>query len=94
MAAHGRLKSGRLAGLGLTAAIITVSWPVLVDSFLNSLVGLTDTAIAAAISPGATDAIGNAAYTLWFVGLLIRLPIRLLSIIIYQAEAAEISHLA
>jgi putative MATE family efflux protein len=65
----GRLKSGRLAGLSLGAAIITLSWPVLVDSLLNSLVGLTDTAIAAAISPGVTDAIGNAAYTLWFVGL-------------------------
>lgn len=65
----GRLKTGRLAGLSLTSAIITVAWPVLVDSFLNSLVGLTDTAIAAAISAAATDAIGNASYTIWFVGL-------------------------
>jgi putative MATE family efflux protein len=65
----GRLKSGRLAGLTMTGAIVALSWPVLVDSFLNSLVGLTDTTIAAAISPAATDAIGNAAYTMWFVGL-------------------------
>ncbi len=65
----GRFKTGRLAGLSLTSAIFVVSWPVLVDSLLNSLVGLTDTAIAAAISPAATDAIGNASYTLWFVGL-------------------------
>lgn len=65
----GRLKTGRLAGLGLGAAIFTVAWPVMVDSLLNSLVGLTDTAIAAAISPAVTDAIGAAAYTIWFVGL-------------------------
>jgi putative MATE family efflux protein len=65
----GRLKSGKLAGLSLYAAIWTVGWPVLVDSVLNSLVGLTDTMVAAAISPAATDAIGNAAYILWFCGL-------------------------
>src|SRR5262245_52591374 len=53
----------------MTGAIITLAWPVLVDSFLNSLVGLTDTSIAAAISTAATDAIGNASYTIWFVGL-------------------------
>jgi putative MATE family efflux protein len=65
----GRLRTGRLAGLSLTSAIITVGWPVLVDSFLNSLVGLVDTAIAAALSTAAADAIGNASYTIWFVGL-------------------------
>jgi hypothetical protein len=69
LTADGRLKSGRLAGLSLTSAIITVAWPVLVDSLLSSLVGLTDTAVAAAISAAVTDAIGNASYTLWFVGL-------------------------
>lgn len=67
----GRLKSGRLAGLSMGAAIFAMSWPVLVDSFLNSLVGLTDTMVAAAISPEATDAIGNASYTLWFIGLFL-----------------------
>jgi putative MATE family efflux protein len=65
----GRLKTGRLAGLTMRAAIIALSWPVLVDSLLNSLVGLVDTTIAAAISTAATDAIGNASYTIWFVGL-------------------------
>ena len=69
LTSDGRLKSGKLAGLSLTAAIWTVGWPVLVDSVLNSLVGLTDTMVAAAISPAATDAIGNAAYILWFCGL-------------------------
>lgn len=67
----GRLKSGRLAGLTMGAAIWTMAWPVLIDSFLNSLVGLTDTMVAAAISPEATDAIGNASYTLWFVGMFL-----------------------
>lgn len=69
LTADGRLKSGKLAGLSMYAAIWTVGWPVLVDSVLNSLVGLTDTMVAAAISPAATDAIGNAAYILWFCGL-------------------------
>ena len=69
LTADGRLKSGRLAGLSLTMAIWTVGWPVLVDSVLNSLVGLTDTMVAAAISAAATDAIGNAMYVLWFCGL-------------------------
>lgn len=69
LTADGRLKSGRLAGLSLYAAIWTVGWPVLVDSVLNSLVGLTDTMVAAAISEAATDAIGNAMYILWFTGL-------------------------
>ena len=69
LTADGRLKSGRLAGLSLYSAIWVVGWPVLVDSVLNSLVGLTDTMVAAAISPAATDAIGNAAYILWFCGL-------------------------
>jgi putative MATE family efflux protein len=50
-------------------AILALSWPVLVDSVLNSLVGLTDTILAAGISVPATDAIGSAAYVIWFVGL-------------------------
>lgn len=70
LTADGRLKSGRLAGLSLRAAIFTLSWPVLVDLILNSLVGLTDTVLAAGISEPATDAIGNAMYNLWFIGLV------------------------
>lgn len=67
----GRLRSGRLAGLSMTGAIWVLSWPVLVDSLLNSLVGLTDTVLAAAISTAATDAIGGASYIIWFVHLVI-----------------------
>lgn len=67
----GKLRSGRLAGLSMTAAIWVLSWPVLIDSLLNSLVGLTDTVLAAAISAAATDAIGGASYIIWFVHLVI-----------------------
>jgi Na+-driven multidrug efflux pump len=66
----GRIKSGRLAGLSLGQAVWVLSWPILVQSFLGSLVGLTDTVLAAGISEAATDAIGGAAYVLWFVGLI------------------------
>jgi len=68
--ADGRIRSGRLAGLSLGRAVWVLSWPILVQSFLGSLVGLTDTVLAAGISEGATDAIGGAAYLLWFVGLV------------------------
>lgn len=70
LTSDGRLKSGRLAGLTMQAAIWTVAWPVLVDSVLNSLVGLTDTVVAANLPNGgaATDAIGNASYIMWFCG--------------------------
>jgi putative MATE family efflux protein len=66
----GRLKSGKLAGLTMPAAIVALSWPVLVDSFLNSLVGLTDTVLSAGISEAATDAIGSASYIIWFIALV------------------------
>lgn len=66
----GRLKSGRLAGLSMRRAILLLSWPILAESFLNSLVGLTDTVLSAQISQSATDAIGGASYVMWFVGLI------------------------
>ncbi len=70
--ADGRLVSGRLKGLTIWAAIWTLSWPILVESLLNSLVGLTDTVLSASIDDGgaSTDAIGGAAYIMWFVGLI------------------------
>lgn len=56
------------------AAIWLLSWPILTESILNSLVGLTDTALAAQMPGGvaeaATDAIGAAAYFQWFIGLI------------------------
>ncbi|MEL7473374.1 MAG: MATE family efflux transporter, partial [Planctomycetota bacterium] len=70
MTPDGRLTTGRLAGLSMGKAIWVLSWPVLIESYLNSFVGLVDTTLAARISPEATDAIGAAAYFLWFIGLI------------------------
>jgi len=69
---HGRLSTGRLAGLSLPAAVWILSWPILAESLLNSLVGLTDTVLAAGIEDGgaAADAVGGASYVLWFMGLI------------------------
>lgn len=69
----GRLKAGPLAGLGLGTAIWVLSWPILVESVLNSLVGLTDTILAAGLDDGGAgaDAIGGASYLLWFIGLVV-----------------------
>lgn len=69
----GRFKSGRLAGLTLGPALWVLSWPVITESFLNSLVGLVDTALAAGLEDGeaAADAIGGASYIMWFIGLVI-----------------------
>jgi len=66
----GSLRSGKLAGLTMTAAIWTLSWPIMAESSLQSLVGLTDTFLSAQLSEAATDAIGGASYILWFVGLV------------------------
>jgi putative MATE family efflux protein len=69
----GRFRAGNLAGRTLRGAIWVLCWPILIESFLNSLVGLTDTVLAAAIDDGgaATDAVGAASYVLWFVGLIV-----------------------
>lgn len=67
---EGVIKSGKLAGLSMTAAIWVLSWPVITESFLNALVGLVDTSLAASLSEAATDAVGAAAYFMWFIGLI------------------------
>lgn len=67
----GRLKSGRLAGLTMGRAIWVLSWPILIESLLNSMVGLTDTVLAAGLGEAETDAIGGASYIAWFIGLTI-----------------------
>lgn len=65
-----RLRTGRLKGLTMWGAIFVLSWPVLVESFLQALVSLVDTMLAAGISEPATDAVGVAAYFGWFCNLL------------------------
>lgn len=67
---EGRIRSGKLAGLTMWQAIWVLSWPVLIESALASLVGLTDTTLAAGLSVAATDAIGGTAYFMWFVNLV------------------------
>jgi len=66
----GRIRTGRLAGLTMWQAIWVLTWPVLVESTLSSLVGLADTVLAAGISEPATDAIGGTAYFMWFINLI------------------------
>ncbi len=66
----GRLRTGKLANLSMWGAIFVLSWPIMVESLLNSLVGLTDTYLSAQLSASATDAIGGASYIMWFVGLI------------------------
>lgn len=67
---RGVIRSGRLKGLTMWGAILVLAWPVLVESFLNALVGMVDTIVAARISEAATDAIGVASYFQWFMGML------------------------
>src|SRR5690606_797990 len=71
LTSDGKFKTGKLAGLGMGAASWVLSWPILVQSLLNSLVGLTDRVLGAAVAEAATDAIGGASYLIWFVGLVI-----------------------
>jgi putative MATE family efflux protein len=68
---RGRLRSGRLAGLSMRRAVWILYWPIVLESLLTSLVGMTDTYLSAQISVHATDAIGGASYLLWFIGLVV-----------------------
>jgi len=65
------IRSGKLAGKTMWQAVWILAWPVLIESFLTSLVGVTDTALSAGISQAASDGIGGAAYFMWFVGLVV-----------------------
>tara|TARA_R110002073_G_scaffold239285_1_gene400727 strand:+ start:261673 stop:263292 length:1620 start_codon:yes stop_codon:yes gene_type:complete len=69
----GKFRSGKLKGLTMGAAIFVLAWPVVLESFLNSLVGLVDTKLSASLTHGeaATDAIGGASYIMWLIGLVI-----------------------
>lgn len=66
----GPIKAGRLAGLTMSRAIWVLAWPILIESVLNSTVGLVDTMLASGISKAAADGVAAAAYMLWFVGLI------------------------
>ena len=66
----GRIRAGRLAGLSLWGSIWVLSWPILIESLLNWMVGAVDTVLSAALSEPAADAIGGGAYVGWFMGLM------------------------
>lgn len=57
----------------MNRAIAVLSWPILVEALLNSLVGVTDTVLAAGLAEGeaAATAIGGGAYVFWFIGLVL-----------------------
>ncbi len=67
---EGRLKKGRLCGLTMGGAIWVLSWPILIESLLNWLVGMTDTIISAQVGVAETDAIAVAGYLLWLISLI------------------------
>jgi len=66
----GRIRSGKLAGQTMWRAIWLLSWPVLVESFCQAMVGMVDTTLAAGISEAVTDGIGAASYIGWLIGLV------------------------
>lgn len=66
----GRLTTGRLAGLTMGRAMWVLCWPVLLESYLNWLVGVVDTKLSARLSVEAADAVGPASAFMWFIGLI------------------------
>lgn len=66
----GSIRTGRLAGLSLGAAIWVLSWPIMAQSFLDALLGTVDTAIAARLGVEETDAVGLSTYIMWFTGVI------------------------
>ena len=69
----GQIKSGRLVGKSLAAAIAIVALPVLVQQFLAAAVGLVDKMLAGALPPElvtpALDGLGVGSYVGWFIGI-------------------------
>lgn len=69
----GQIKSGRLVGKTLPAAIALVALPVLVQQFLAASVGLVDKMLAGAlpadIATSALDGLGVGSYVGWFIGI-------------------------
>jgi Na+-driven multidrug efflux pump len=69
----GQIKSGRLVGKSLPAAIAIVALPVMVQQILAATVGLVDKMLAGAL-PGdivksALDGLGVGSYVGWFIGV-------------------------
>ncbi|MEM9083196.1 MAG: MATE family efflux transporter, partial [Planctomycetota bacterium] len=66
----GEIRSGKLAGKSMFASIILLSWPVLIEVLLNTLVGLVDTLVAASISIEVTDGVAAGTFALWLLLLV------------------------
>ena len=69
----GQIKSGRLVGKSLPAAIAIVALPVMIQQVLAATVGLVDKMLAGAL-PGeivtsALDGLGVGSYVGWFIGV-------------------------
>ncbi|MEM9700871.1 MAG: MATE family efflux transporter [Planctomycetota bacterium] len=62
--------SDRLGLRPLHAAVLALAWPVLGEQILGFCVGLFDTWLSGRISPGATAAVGLAAYVAWLATML------------------------
>jgi len=70
---RGVIRSGRLAGKSMGAAIWILSVPVLLQQTMQACVGMVDKVIAGAL-PGdiavpALDGLGIGAYIVWFIGI-------------------------
>ena len=72
-AAAGEIKSGRLAGKSLTAAIAIVAFPVLLQQLMAAFVGLADKIFAghlrSEIVIPALDGVGVGSYVGWLIGI-------------------------
>jgi Na+-driven multidrug efflux pump len=71
--AEGAIRSGKLAGRGLWAAIWILALPVLIQQTMQACVGLIDMVIAGALPPAvvvpALDAIAIGSYVGWFINV-------------------------
>jgi len=68
-----QIKSGKLAGKTLTAAIIILSTPILLEHFANAFVGLVDVTLTGHLPEtmvkAALDGVSIASYVRWFIGI-------------------------
>jgi putative MATE family efflux protein len=82
---------------GLLRQLLLLSDPVLAEQILHMIVGLTDTYLATHLpgdSAAATAAVGNIAYFLWFIGLIVGAVATGASAIIARAVGAKHRSLA
>ena len=71
--AKGQIRSGRLAGKSLSAAIVILAVPVLLQQTLTAVVGLVDKIISGSLPESmvapAMDAIGIGSFVGWFIAI-------------------------